>query len=83
MSDVAAVMRIRIKQSKTDPFHQGVFIYLGKTDQEMCPITAMLPYLVIRGNHKALSDGLGKFSNQLPFRIKFKFGGGLFQHTQL
>ena len=61
MSDVAVdnrssptVMRIRIKQSKTDPFHQGVFIYLGKTDQEVCPITAMLPYLVIRGKHKAL-----------------------------
>ena len=33
------MVRIRIKQSKTDPFHQGVYIYLGRTDNNICPIS--------------------------------------------
>ena len=37
------------KLESSNPKQSGVFIYLGKTDQEVCPITAMLPYLVIRG----------------------------------
>ena len=44
------MMCIRIKQSKTDPFHQGVYIYLGRTDNNICPIKAILPYLALRGN---------------------------------
>ena len=40
---------ITIKQSKTDPFRQGVQICLGKTDKSICPIKALLPYLAIRG----------------------------------
>ena len=42
--------RVRIKQSKTDPFHQGVDVYLGRTDTDICPVKALLPYLAIRGN---------------------------------
>lgn len=41
--------RFHIKQSKTDPFHQGVHIYLGKTDQDICPAAAIVPYLTIGG----------------------------------
>ena len=40
---------IRIKQSKTDPFRQGVSIYLGKTESVLCPVTSLLSYLVVRG----------------------------------
>ena len=40
---------IRIKQSKTDPFRQGVSIYLGKTDSALCPVASLLSYLVVRG----------------------------------
>lgn len=40
---------IKIKQSKTDPFRQGVQFYLGKTDTDICPVCAILPYLAIRG----------------------------------
>ena len=42
-------IQVHIKQSKTDPFRQGVNIYLGRTDQEICPVSALVPYLAIRG----------------------------------
>jgi len=38
-----------IKQSKTDPFCQGVRLCLGKTDSSLCPVKALLPYLAARG----------------------------------
>ena len=44
-----SVVQVKIKQSKTDPFRQGMQLYLGKTDEDICPITGILPYLAIRG----------------------------------
>jgi len=38
------ILKVNIKQSKTDPFQQGVQIYLGATDTPLCPILGMLPY---------------------------------------
>ena len=35
------MVQVRIKQSKTDPFCQGVNLYLGKTDTTVCPVTAL------------------------------------------
>ena len=46
----STMVRIRIKQSKTDPFHLGVYIYLGRTDNNLCPVKAILPYLALRGD---------------------------------
>ena len=46
-------MRIRIKASKTDPFRQGVYIFVRRTGKVLCPVSAMLAYLVARGNHLA------------------------------
>ena len=43
------VIQVTIKQLKTDPFRQGVDIYLGKTGKDICPIQAIVPYLIIRG----------------------------------
>ena len=43
-------MHVSLKASKTDPFRHGVHIFIGLTDNELCPITAMLRYLAIRGN---------------------------------
>ena len=43
-----SVVLIRLKQSKTDPFRQGVYIYLGKTGQSICPVSAMVQYLAMR-----------------------------------
>ena len=40
---------VRIKASKTDPFRKGVDIFLGHTSNSLCPVAALLAYLVIRG----------------------------------
>ena len=42
-------MRIRLKQSKTDQQRVGVDLYVGRTFNNLCPVAAMLAYLVIRG----------------------------------
>ena len=43
---------VNIKASKTDPFQQGMTIYLGRTHNRMCPVAATLNYLVTRGTSK-------------------------------
>ena len=48
-SKAPAVVRVTIKASKTDPFRKGVELYLGKTGTTVCPVTAMVSYLCIRG----------------------------------
>ena len=45
-----SLLKLTIKQSKTDPFSKGVDLYLGRTDTDVCPVQAMLPYLSIRGS---------------------------------
>ena len=44
------MVQVNIKASKTDPFRQGVCIYLGRTDNQLCPVAALLAYLAVRGN---------------------------------
>ena len=43
------MIRLRLKQSKTDPFRHGAVITLGRTRQDSCPVSALLSYLVQRG----------------------------------
>ena len=43
-----SVIRLRIKQSKTDPSRQGVDIFLGAIMADICPVQAMLQYLEVR-----------------------------------
>ena len=45
-----SVVRIHLKQSKTDPFRQGVNIFLGRSKQEICRVAALLSYMALRGN---------------------------------
>ena len=56
VSDVAvddapnpAVLQIKIKQSKTDPFRRGVYLNVGRTGSNLCAVAAMLDYLSVRG----------------------------------
>ena len=42
-------LRIRLKQSKTDPFRRGVDVFVGRTGDLLCPVTAMVAYLAQRG----------------------------------
>ena len=44
-----SVLSINIKASKTDPYRQGVTIYLGASDQLLCPVKALLAYITARG----------------------------------
>ena len=43
-----SVIAVKIKRSKTDQFGKGVTIYLGKTDRDLCPVSALLHYLANR-----------------------------------
>ena len=43
------VVSIQLKRSKADPFMRGVKLVLGITHDDICPVTALLPYLAIRG----------------------------------
>lgn len=45
---VPSVLRVTIKQSKTDPFRKGVLF--GKTGTDVCPVMALLGYMVARGS---------------------------------
>ena len=44
------VVCLRIKQSKLDPFRQGVDVYIGATRKAVCPVDALLRYLEIRSS---------------------------------
>ena len=46
---------IHFKQSKTDTTRKGTQIVLGLTGKEVCPVKAILPYLVCRGPKPGLS----------------------------
>ena len=39
------VIRITLKQSKTDQYRQGTHIYLGRTSHSVCPVKALIHYL--------------------------------------
>ena len=43
-------LAVRIKQSKTDSFRQGLSIVLSRTELLLYPVAALLAYLVVQGN---------------------------------
>ena len=44
------VLQVNLKASKTDPFHIGVKVYVGRTNCPLCPVAAVLSYLTRRGS---------------------------------
>ena len=42
-------LEVHIKASKTDSFHHGVSIYLGRSQADLCPVSEVLTYMVLRG----------------------------------
>lgn len=40
---------VTLKQSKTDQFRKGMQVVVGRTDNELCPLAAVLHYVAIRG----------------------------------
>ena len=45
-------LQVRLKQSKTDPFRQGIYLFVGKTGSDLCPVSAVLAYLAVRGKNE-------------------------------
>lgn len=43
-------LQVNIKASKTDPFRQGCTIYIGATKSSICPVAAVLSFMVARGS---------------------------------
>ena len=43
-------LRIRINESKTDPFRKGCFVYIGEGDFPLCTIQSLSAYLSVRGD---------------------------------
>ena len=55
LSDIAvdshtnpSAVRLVLKRSKTDPFRQGMEIFMGRSGTEVCPVQALLQYIGIR-----------------------------------
>ncbi len=46
--DPPQYLRVHLRVSKTDPFGRGVYIYLGATGTTICPVAAILSFLVVR-----------------------------------
>ena len=44
-----SVVSVHLRRSKADPFGLGVTLHLGRTHQPVCPVTAILSYIVMRG----------------------------------
>ena len=42
------VLIITLRQSKTDPFGSGAKLYVGRSGDAICPVSAMLAYLAVR-----------------------------------
>ena len=45
-----SVAQVNIKASKTDPFRKGVSIYIGRTNNGLCPVAALAAYFASRGS---------------------------------
>ena len=43
-------VRMHIKRNKTDPFGEGASIFILRTRDDLCPVAALLAWLIRRGN---------------------------------
>ena len=44
------VIRVHLKRSKCDQLGRGVDVFVGRTGNDLCPVTAILRYTELRGN---------------------------------
>ena len=42
-------LRVHLKWSKTDQLGKGIDAYIGKTDNLLCPVTAIMAYMAMHG----------------------------------
>ena len=48
------MVRIHLRRSKCDQFGKGVDIVLGRTGHSLCPVTAVIQYICVRGSGQGL-----------------------------
>ena len=48
-TDNPLILKVHLKVSKTDQLGKGVDVYVGKTNCPLCPVTATLHYMTVRG----------------------------------
>ena len=46
-------VQVILKASKTDPFRLGTSLFIEVTDSHLCPVTAVISFMVARGMHLA------------------------------
>ena len=44
------IYKLQPRPQKTDPFHQGVTLFIGVTGATLCLVSAVLNYMVVRGS---------------------------------
>ena len=43
------LLSVRLKASKTNPFRKSITLYVGKGSPDICPVSVVLAFLVVRG----------------------------------
>jgi hypothetical protein len=49
ISDDGRVLRVFLKRSKTDQYERGVEVFMAATNNDLCPVRAVLAYVTFRG----------------------------------
>ena len=57
------MIKVHLKVSKCDQFDQGVDVFVGRTEDDLCPVVAVLNYIVQRGEQPG---PFFHFSNHTP-----------------
>ena len=58
-----SLVKIHLKTSKADQEQKGADVYVGKTGDILCPVSALLAYLAVRG---ALPGPLFQLQDRSP-----------------
>ena len=69
-----SLLRVQLKQSKTDPFRLGINIFLGCSNSDLCLISVILSYLSLRGMDQGplfqFADGRPLTRDRLVFQLR-------------
>lgn len=67
-------IQLTLKKSKTDVFQLGLTIYLGQMGDEICPVVALLTWMVRRESHSGplFTFGSGKVLTHVAFVTKLR-----------
>ena len=69
-----SALRVHLKSTKTNHTRQGVDLFVGRTQNSLCPVVAMLRYLEVRGVDNGplfqLQDGTPLTRSRLVDKVK-------------